>query len=188
VQKRLSEVIDFLDVSRGRLLETVANVHPSFAAIRPRGGAWSVSEIVNHLAMVEGSVAKMVARSVLWGRENGIGPETSDESIMSTLDRFSIVEPSPPIAAPEQLIPAHESSVDEALNLLAGSRRALLAALSEGDGMDLSAITRPHRVLGELNIYQWGLFVGQHEERHRRQIERTLRDLTESAAESAPIF
>jgi hypothetical protein len=36
-------------------------------------------------------------------------------------------------------------------------------------------------------MYQWALFVAQHEERHRRQMERTLADVTERAAECAPI-
>ena len=78
--------------------------------------------------------------------------------------------------------------MDEALRSLTDSRRALRDSLVEGDGMDLSVIKRPHPALGELNLYQWGLFIGKHEERHTLQIERTLRELQEGAAESAPMF
>jgi DinB superfamily len=188
VQKRLVEVIGYLDVSRARLLESVAHVHPSFAEIRQREGAWSVAEILTHLALVEAGVVKLVARSVLWGKEKGVGPETSEESVLSSLDAFSLVERPRPIAAPERLIPPHDSRMDEALRSLADSRRAMKDALAEGDGMDLSAVKRPHPVFGDLNLYQWAIFVGKHEERHTRQIARALRDLTESAAESAPMF
>lgn len=188
MQKRLTEVVKYLDVSRDRLLASVTSVHPSFAVIRPRSGAWSVAEILDHLAIVEGIAAKLIARSILWGRENKIGPETSDESLLSSLDRFSIIEATRELAAPERLLPPRDSKLDEALKSLTDSRRALHDALIEGDGMDLSVITRPHPAFGEMNIYQWGIFVGQHEERHTRQIEQTLRELRESAAESAPIF
>ncbi len=188
MQKRLTEVIDCLDVTRARLLESVDHVNPAFAEIRPRGNAWSVAEILTHLALVEAGVAKLVARSVLWGKEKGIGPETSEESLLSSLDGSALAEPARPLAAPERVIPPHDSRMSEALRSLASSRRALKDAFIEGDGMDLSVITRPHLILGELNLYQWGIFVGKHEARHTRQIERTLHELTESAAESAPIF
>lgn len=188
MQKRLTEVIDCLDVTRARLLESVDHVNPAFAEIRPRGNAWSVAEILTHLALVEAGVAKLVARSVLWGKEKGIGPETSEESLLSSLDGSALAEPARSLAAPERVIPPHDSRMSEALRSLASSRRALKDAFIEGDGMDLSVITRPHLILGELNLYQWGIFVGKHEARHTRQIERTLHELTESAAESAPIF
>ena len=187
MHKRLAEVIAYIDASRVRLLESVAHVHPSFAEIRPRDGTWSVAEILTHLALVDAGVAKLVARSVLWGEEKGVGPETSDESILSSVDKFAIVERAA-FTAPQNVLPPHDSRMDEALRSLADSRRALRDAFFEGNGMDLSGIKRPHPVFGELNLYQWGLFVGKHEERHTRQIERTLRDLRESAAESAPIF
>jgi hypothetical protein len=188
VQKRLVEVIGYLDVSRARLLESVAHVNPSFAEIRSREGAWSVAEILTHLALAEAGMVKLVARSVLWGKEKGVGPETSEESVLSSLDAFSLVERPQPIAAPERLIPPHDSRMDEALRCLVDSRRALKDALAEGDGMDLSAVKRPHPVFGDLNLYQWAIFLGKHEERHTLQIERALRELRENAAESAPLF
>ena len=187
MQKRLAEVISYVEASRVRLLESVAHVHPSFAEIRPRDGTWSVAEILTHLALVDAGVAKLVARSVLWGKEHGVGPEMSDESVLSSIDEFAIIE-RPKFTAPDRLIPPHDSRMEEALRLLEDSRRALIDALLEGDGMDLSAIKRPHPVFGELNLYQWALFIGKHEERHTGQIHHTLRDLQECAAESAPMF
>ena len=78
--------------------------------------------------------------------------------------------------------------MERAIEALDASRRALREALREADGMNLGALTRLHPVFGELNIYQWALFVGKHDERHTLQIQRTLREVTESAAESAPIL
>lgn len=36
-----------------------------------------------------------------------------------------------------------------------------------------------HPLLGELDLYQWLIFVGQHEGRHKKQIERTLKSIPE---------
>jgi hypothetical protein len=188
VQKRLAEILDYLEVARGRLLEAAQGVNPSFAEIRPRRGSWSVAEILMHLAMTEGLTARIISRSVSVGREQGVGPETSEESLLSSLDEFSVAESDKPLTTPERAIPPRDATMEQALEALDASRRALREALRDADGMDLGALTRQHPTLGELNIYQWALFIGQHEERHTLQIQRTLGDVTKSAAESAPIL
>ena len=187
MQKRLAEILDYLDTSRARLLESVAHVDSTFGEIRPREGVWSVAQILTHIGSVDTSVANLVTRSVEWGKENGVGPETSDESVLSSIDSQSFVEATLPLPAPERLVPPADSTMDGALKSLVSSRQTLKDALATGDGMDLSGIFRPNRVFGELNLYQWAVFAAQHEERHRRQIERTLRELAESTTESAPI-
>jgi hypothetical protein len=138
--------------------------------------------------MVEASVAKLISRSVSLGREQGVGPETSEDSLLSSLDRFSITKPVRPVMTSERGIPPRDSSTRSAMESLQTSRRALQEALRDADGINLAALTRTHPSLGDINIYQWALFVGQHDERHARQIERTLREVTEGAAESAPII
>jgi len=188
VQKRLAEIVDYLEVTRAHLLESAKRVSPSFAEIRPRTGAWCVAEILMHVAMVEGWAARLTSRSTSLGREQGIGRETSEESVLSSLDRFSVTKPVQPMMTTERGIPPRDSTMTQALEALGASRRALREALHDADGLNLGALTRHHPLLGDLNIYQWALFVGQHEERHARQIERTVREVTEGAAESAPIL
>lgn len=188
MQKRLAEIVDYLEIARERLLEAAKGVNPSFAEIRPRRGSWCVAEILMHLAMTEELVARIISRSVSLGREQSVGPETSEESLLSSLDELSIAESAAPLTAPERISPPPDANMEQALGALETSRRALHDALRDADGMNLTALTRQHPVFGELTIYQWALFVGQHEERHTRQIQRTLRDVTESAAESAPIL
>ncbi|HEY4954212.1 MAG TPA: hypothetical protein VII02_04940, partial [Gemmatimonadaceae bacterium] len=75
MQKRLVEIVGYLNSSRAQLLDAVAHVHPSFAEMRPRDGTWSVAEVLTHLALTEAGIARLVARSVLWGKEKGVGPE-----------------------------------------------------------------------------------------------------------------
>jgi hypothetical protein len=187
MNRRLEEIFAYLDATRAALLETSTKVNRTFASIHPQQGAWSVADIVAHLALVEAGIATLVARSVDWARTHGIGAELSEESVMSSLDQFRVVEPGAKRQASPAATPRDEKSVDESLTSLGASREQLKEALLAGADLDLSAVKRPHPALGEVNLYQWALFVGQHEERHRRQIERTILDATERAAESAPI-
>lgn len=188
MQKRLAEIVDYIEAARERLLAESQGVNPSFAEIRSRRGSWCVAEILMHLAMTEELVAKIISRSVSLGREQGVGPETSDESLLSSLDTFGVGDSVKPLTAPERISPPRDTTMAKAIEALDASRRALREALRDADGMNLGALTRLHPVFGELNIYQWALFVGKHDERHTLQIQRTLREVTESAAESAPIL
>lgn len=61
----------------------------------------------------------------------------------------------------------------------------LRAALAEADGLALGTITHVHPVLGEIDLYQWILFVGQHEERHIGQIVEVVSAASASAAGGA---
>jgi uncharacterized damage-inducible protein DinB len=187
ISPRLAELLAYMDEMRRRLLETAQQVNPSFASIRPHSGAWSAAENLAHLAKVEDGVARLVQKSVEWARDHGVGPETSNESVLSSLDRFNMVEPDTKMTAPEMVTPDSTIPMEESLESLRKSRERLRAALTSGCDLDLASVKRPHRVLGEINIYQWGLFVAQHEERHRRQIDRTMGEVTERAAECAPI-
>lgn len=187
ISPRVTELLAYMDEMRGRLLETAMHVNPSFASIRPRSGAWSAEENLAHLAKVEGSVAQLIEKSVEWARTHDIGPATPGESILSSLDKFGMAEAKTTITAPETVTPESGIPIEKSLESLEQSRGRLRAALVAGCDLDLTAVKRPHRVMGELNIYQWALFVAQHEERHRRQMDRTMEEVTERAAECAPI-
>lgn len=187
MRKRLSEVVAYLDSTRQALMATTAGAGASFASLRARDGTWSVAENLAHLAMVEDGIARLVERSVEWGRSNGVPAEESDSSVMSSIDAFELGDPGRKRTAPEIVMPPRDAVMADALQSLTRSRVRLREALVSADGMDLTRLTRAHPLLGELNMYQWAIFVAQHEERHRRQIERTMKELTERVAQCAPI-
>ncbi|MDB4881091.1 MAG: hypothetical protein JWL60_2537, partial [Gemmatimonadetes bacterium] len=53
---------------------------------------------------------------------------------------------------------------------LAGSRSELHAAIAAADGLALQTVRHAHPRLGEIDLYQWLLFIGQHEARHVPQV------------------
>jgi hypothetical protein len=106
---------------------------------------------------------------------------------MNSLDRWRVPDHEMKVTAPTRITPESDKSVDESLASLEQSRQRLRNILIENCDLDLAAIKRPHPLLRELDMYQWALFVAQHEVRHRRQMERTLAEVTERAAECAPI-
>jgi uncharacterized damage-inducible protein DinB len=187
MQKRLTELLEYLDSRRTRLLAEVADVTADVAEMRPREGTWSAAQILTHLAIVEAGVARLIEKSVKWARENGIGPESSDESVLASLDARKVATSRESIEAPEALEPPADAKIATAVESLSSSRMALRRALEAGDGLDLAVVKRQHRILGELNIYEWGLFIAQHEERHTRQIRETIEAVCAEAARTTPV-
>ena len=187
MKQKVAELFTYMDSTRKALLDCAKNMNPSFARIRPHEGVWSAAENLAHLALVEHFVADMVTASIAKAREDGVPPDQSEESFMNTLDRFRVPEAVVRITARPSITPDPSKSVEESVAALERSRERLKKALIEGADVDLAAIKRPHPALHDLDMYQWALFTAQHEERHRRQMERTLDEVTELAAECAPI-
>jgi hypothetical protein len=76
-----------------------------------------------------------------------------------------------------QTSPQAGMAKDELLELLQRSRAQLLNIIAEAAKFDLNQLSSPHPFLGEFNLYQWFLFTGAHEHRHRRQIRGILENL-----------
>ena len=85
----------------------------------------------------------------------------------------------PVLAAATEAAPVNHFGFKEALEGLESSRKALRTAVVSANGLAIGEIKHTHAVLGELDLYQWLIFVGQHEGRHRKQIERTLKSMPE---------
>ena len=187
IPAKLEELLSYMDATRAALVACAREMNPSFAQIRPRDGVWSPAEVLAHLALVEGNVVKLMTKSIADARAQGIAPDASDLSFMHSLDRWRVEESEMKVIAPARITPENSGSVEESLASLADSRGQLRKILIDNCDLDLAAIKRPHPLLRELDMYQWALFVAQHEVRHRRQMERTLGEVTERAAECAPI-
>ena len=187
MKQKLAELLAYMDEKRAELCATAGQINPAFASIRPRSGDWSAAEVVAHLALVEDGIGRLISKSIRKAREEGVGPDVSGDSLMSSLDEYRVIDNEVKLTAPSRITPTDPRPLEESLAALEQSRAKLRDALIAGSDLDLASIRQPHPVLGEINLYQWALFVAQHEERHRRQIERTLNEVTELAAECAPI-
>ena len=175
---RLAEIAADLDDTRAAVVRAVARLSPEDAARRPEADAWSVNEILTHLSLVEPGVAKRIAKSVGIAKGEGLLRETSEASVMGSLDgpSFGLVREKQ--VAPEFVDPKTVLSLSDALAMLALSRAGLRRAMADADGWALEQVVAPHPRLGTLDMYQWLLFLGHHERRHLAQLERTIAAVT----------
>lgn len=173
---RLDEIVRYVD-GRRVALEQAALVLPYDRwTERPAESSWSVAEVFDHLHLSESSIARLLAKRIARAKEAGLGPEGSTESVMNALDFFPVVDGAKR-QAPEITVPRAGARAPDVHDALRQSRADLHAALRDGDGLALGEVTATHPALGVINVYQWVLFVGQHEERHTRQVAEIVRRL-----------
>ncbi len=174
---RLAEIVRYVDDRRAELESAAARLPYERWTERPSAASWSVAQVFDHLHLSESGIARLVAKRITRAKEAGLGAETSTESVMGSLDFFPVVG-GPKRQAPEIVVPRAEARAPEVHDALRRSRLDLHAAIREGDGLALADVMATHPALGVINLYQWILFVGQHEARHTRQVEQIVRDLT----------
>jgi hypothetical protein len=174
---RLAEIMGFVEEKRREILQSVEDVPGETLCRRATPDGWSVAEILDHLRMVESGVARLITKRVGQAKAAGIGAETSTDSVLSSFDGHSATLESSILRSPPMVQPKVNIDITEALEGLASSREALRIAAVSAAGVPLGEIKHTHPVLGELDLYQWLIFLGNHEGRHRKQIERTLQSI-----------
>ena len=152
-------------------------IPPDVRERRPAPGRWTAAEVLEHLRLVEAGSTALLAKRLLRAREAGLGPETDDRS---RLDSFDIphLEHLPPFDAPAPVVPATNVRAADAEAGLRASRASLDAVMAGASGLALGDVKARHLRFGEIDFYQWLLFVAGHERRHVRQLVALRTDLT----------
>jgi hypothetical protein len=176
---RLNETMSFVEDRRRQLLAAVDGVSDDRLSQRTGPDGWSVAEILEHLRMVEAGIARLISKRVGQARDAGLSEETLTTSVMPSFDKHQQMLESAVLQSPPAVRPRPDIDVTGALQGLASSRDALRSAVVLADGLSLGEIKHNHPILGELDLYQWLIFLGQHESRHKKQIERTLQSIPE---------
>ncbi|MFN2563471.1 MAG: DinB family protein [Gemmatimonadaceae bacterium] len=166
---RLAEIVRYTDDRRADLEAAALRLPYERWSERPAPESWSVAQVFDHLHVSESRTAALLAKRIARAKEAGLGPERSEESLLHSLDWFPVVD-GPKRQAPDFTAPRPDARAPEVHDALRASRADLHAALREGDGLALGDVTATHPALGVINVYQWVLFIGQHEARHTRQV------------------
>ena len=179
---RTDEMLRHLDANRVVLRAAVDSVAPELREARPSPERWSVAEVLEHLARVESSRARLLGAKLSEANAAGrLRPATDTTPIAGSLDHDRVVDRRRAVTAGERVQPRGEMDSATALAALDSSREAVRELLATLDGLDLAEFTMPHPALGPINGYQWFLFLGSHEARHAgqiREIGASVRQMT----------
>ena len=164
------EIYEHIDRTRARLLSAVEGLSEEQQGYTPAADRWSVAELVEHLSIVEGNVAGLLGKLVGKAEESGAGEAAAGEFDPVSIEEFVERTRDVKLEAPERIRPTG-LSLPDSLARLKDSRAALHALRPRVERADGRALRFPHPAWGPLDLYQWLLFVGAHEDRHLAQIE-----------------
>jgi len=166
-------VLHHLAASRERLLQGVAGLSEEQRGFRTAGDRWSVADCVEHLVVVEAFVFGSLKRSLASPAEPAKQAEVrgKEQVILEMVPSRNRKVKGPAAVMPTQRWPRFEELLRE-FETVRG--RTVQFATETPD--DLCSHFFPHPILGDLDCYQWLLFLGKHCERHVRQLEEVKAD------------
>ena len=171
----VEEIYTAIDATRERIYMRAEELDDERAAYRSSEGAWSALEILEHLAMIEEGLTKMMEAmiaKVASAVPKGDGERVAMEPF--SLDEYAAQAAGRKFEAPEIARPKGGQPRAELVQRLRRSREALRRLQPSIETADFSKVRYPHPAFGPLNIYQWLAFIGLHEGRHLRQMEAQL--------------
>jgi hypothetical protein len=173
---RVALVLDELAAARSALRVLVDPLDDARLSQPAPDGGWSALEVLDHLAKSEEGISRMIRKLVRDALAQGLAAETESEtaSILASLLPMDVEGASRKVVAPPTLVPATLPLRADVLAALDESRARLVEWMRAGNGLALGTLGWPHPFFGPLTVYQWGVFVAQHERRHARQIARAL--------------
>ena len=168
---KVQEVLNEIEAARANVYEVANSFSQEQLDFKPGPDSWSIGEVLSHLQVVEKGLPRLYSMLMAKAAEAGLTPET-EGSWVKSLDEFQLEVVTQKLPAPERVLPQFGIPKNELIASLQQSRQALIEAVSQAGDFDYSGVKFPHPFFGEINFYQWILFVGKHETRHLSQIEK----------------
>src|SRR5512132_287372 len=111
---RIAELTEHLDRTRAALFAAVDAVPESHRETSPSAGAWSVAQVLDHLAMVEAGSTRLLEKRVARARETGLGADRETSSVLGALDGRGLLTRAQRLVAPEVVLPRAGASAADA--------------------------------------------------------------------------
>jgi hypothetical protein len=168
--ERRAEIVTILDESGRAFHDAVAAVPDEQAGVSPGPGRWSVLQIVEHTAMAENGMFRLLstATPVETSLEN-----PAKEALIAAKTGSREVRGQ----APERARPAGRfANMPEALGQFAAARERTIRFADETQ-IDLFRVTAAHPLFGPVNGYELLLIMAGHARRHAVQIAETKSSL-----------
>ena len=167
------DTLTLLDAERATLMANVSRIAEQDRSRRPAADRWSVAEVLEHLAMVDRSVAKLIAKR---GRQAPL----PDQAPASSLDETRVAllrGRDTRMDVPDFVRPSGSLNCADAQQALYEARAGLRQAVVDADPASLDGCTHPHPLLGPITLRDWVHFVAHHEARHAAQVAEIAESL-----------
>jgi hypothetical protein len=164
-------LIDQLHASRQRVLQMVSGLSAEQWNFREAPDRWSLAECLEHIATVESRLLHRIQQKLTELPEPEKRPLTAGKDAIIPA---RVPNRTTKVDAPERLRPTGRWQLDELPAQFSATRARTIEFISAVDpdsDRSLRDHIFPHISLGEIDCYQWLLFIVHHGDRHVHQME-----------------
>ena len=140
---------------------------------RPAQGGWSIENVLEHLALVEGPLVRLIT-TLTDKAAAAAGPNPPLHSFEVSLEPYLEQSRKEKYATREKFEPTGNTRAADSLEILHNVQGELLSLRPRLLSVDPTLVRFPHWIFGPLDLAQWLAFVGVHEERHLGQINAII--------------
>jgi hypothetical protein len=169
-------LVDYLTQTQKDFLKSIDGLSEAQWKFKAAPDRWSVAEVAEHIALSEEmfneSITGKILKTPAATAEQKAKTQGLDDKILEGLpDRTNKFK------APEKLQPASKfASAKEAAKAFNAKRDALIALAKKTPESELRSHVSGPSPMGDLDGYQWMLFMAAHSKRHVAQIEEVKVD------------
>ncbi len=168
--RNINDIFEMIEKMHARFVSSVAGLTEAQENFRPAPDRWTIAENAEHVSIVNNGFLRLTHK-LLKQAEADPKPAKADLELPPlTMTDEGGLKPGK-WQAPDMVRPQGGVRVADAVAKNRQTIDDLFALKSRLDAVDLSDQTWRHPLLGDLSLYQWFLLLGEHEERHRLQIE-----------------
>src|SRR5262245_39707716 len=133
---RIEELFDHLDRNRSELRRALDEVPVEHHQTQPNG-EWSVVNVLEHLAMVEGGIATLFKKKIDEARVSGLGTESDTSSVLATLRFGNVLDRTRKVKGSDAVRPVSGIDTPGAWQKLSETRVQLRDVIMAADGLAL---------------------------------------------------
>ena len=171
--KNLGEIYDTKHKALDDLVGVVSGLTAEQLAYHPEQGGWSVTDVLEHLSIVEGGLIRLIT-SLTEKAAAATGPVTSSHSFEVSLEPHLERSRSEKYITRENYNPTGTLPAADAMKHLREIQDAMDALRPRLEPVDPTLVRFPHWIFGPLDLAQWLGFLGVHEERHLGQLRALI--------------
>jgi hypothetical protein len=173
IYNNVAEIYETINETRTSLIALSDTLTAEQANNRENDEGWSVASIYEHLEIIEGRIIEAFEKLLTQAEKEGIKSNGVFDSPVSVLELMKQAR-GKKFEAPPHVQPQGAQDLKKSLAMLQDNRVKLNALRLRIEATDLTKTAFPHPAFGNLNVYQWLIFIGLHEQRHLAQIKRIL--------------
>jgi hypothetical protein len=166
------DMIELLRDSGAAFADRVAGLDETQWLASPSPGEWSPAAIAEHVTLVEVSTGKLIARKLFAEPASDADLASARQKEARLLARAASREDK--LTAPDFVSPTGRWPDRSDLLATFQTHREMVVVQLSDPTRDLRRFAAPHPLLGPLDGWQWGMFLGLHLKRHLDQLEETL--------------